>query len=146
MTRIRSLNATSKTMKKTKITYWILTGLFAFVMIGSAIPNIMVNPMSVQGFKEMGYPTYIIPFLGWAKLLGSITILVPGFPRLKEWAYAGLLFDLLGATYSVANSGKTIDQWAPIFIFVALGFASYYFYHKRLIATAEAGQNLGMAA
>lgn len=146
MTRIRSLNATSKTMKKTKITYWILTGLFAFVMIGSAIPNIMVNPMSVQGFKEMGYPTYIIPFLGWAKLLGSITILVPGFPRLKEWAYAGLLFDLLGATYSVANSGKTIDQWAPIFIFVALGFASYYFYHKRLTATAEAEQNLGMAA
>lgn len=137
-------------MKKINITYWILTGLFAFVMIGSAIPNIMVNAMSVQGFKEMGYPIYIIPFLGWAKLLGSITILVPGFPRLKEWAYAGLLFDLLGATYSVANSGKTIDQWAPIFIFVALGFASYYVYHKRLNAAAEASQNtrqnLGMAA
>ncbi|WP_460948898.1 DoxX family protein [Spirosoma daeguense] len=137
-------------MKKIKITYWILTGLFAFVMIGSAIPNIMVNPMSVQGFKEMGYPVYIIPFLGWAKLLGGITILVPGFPRLKEWAYAGLMFDLLGATYSVANSGKTIDQWAPIFIFVALGFASYYFYHKKVNASVEAERtiqrSLGIAA
>ncbi|WP_460973185.1 DoxX family protein [Spirosoma migulaei] len=125
-------------MKKTKITYWVLTGLFAFVMAGSAIPNIMVNPMSVQGFTEMGYPTYIIPFLGWAKLLGAIAILVPGFPRLKEWAYAGLIFDLLGATYSVANSGKAVSQWAPIFIFVALGFSSYIFYHKKLKATATA--------
>lgn len=132
MTQIHSVNATPKAMKKTKIIYWILTGLFAFVMLGSAIPNIMVDPMSVQGFKEMGYPTYLIPFLGWAKLLGVVAILVPGFPRIKEWAYAGLMFDLLGATYSVANSGKPFGMWAPIFIFVALGFASYYFYHKRL--------------
>lgn len=137
MTRINSVNANPKAMKKTKITYWVLTGLFAFVMTGSAIPNIMVNPMSVQGFHEMGYPTYIIPFLGWAKLLGSVAILVPGFPRLKEWAYAGLIFDLLGATYSVANSGKDVVQWAPMFIFVALGFGSYFFYHKKLKATAS---------
>ncbi|WP_461039489.1 DoxX family protein [Spirosoma harenae] len=124
-------------MKKTKITYWVLTGLFAFVMAGSAIPNIMVNEISVQGFREMGYPTYIIPFLGWAKLLGVVAILVPGFPRLKEWAYAGLIFDLLGATYSVANSGKSFGEWSPIFIFVALGFGSYFFYHKKLKATTS---------
>lgn len=136
MTQLTSENVKPTAMKKTKITYWVLTGLFAFVMLGSAIPNIMVNPMSVQGFKEMGYPTYIIPFLGWAKLLGVIAILVPGFPRIKEWAYAGLIFDLLGATYSVANSGKDLVQWAPIFIFVALGAGSYIFYHKKLKATA----------
>ncbi|MBD2703221.1 DoxX family protein [Spirosoma sp. BT702] len=136
MAHIHSLTATPKASKKVNVTYWILTGLFAFVMTGSAIPNIMVNPISVQGFSEMGYPTYIIPFLGWAKLLGSVAILVPGFPRLKEWAYAGLMFDLLGATYSVANSGKDVSNWAPIFIFVALGFASYFFYHKKLKATA----------
>lgn len=136
MTRIQVDTANRKAAKKTNILYWVLTGLFAFVMTGSAIPNIMVNPMSVQGFHEMGYPTYIIPFLGWAKLLGVVAILVPGFPRLKEWAYAGLIFDLLGATYSVANSGKEFVQWAPIFIFVALGFGSYYFYHKKRKATA----------
>lgn len=133
-------------MKKTKIIYWILTGLFVFVMAGSGIPNIMVNSMSVQGFHEMGYPTYIIPFLGWAKLLGAIAILVPGFPRLKEWAYAGLIFDLLGATYSVANSGKPIDQWAPIFFFVALGFGSYYYYHKKLKETAALSEDLYVKA
>jgi len=140
MTQISDQKGTSAVSKKTRITYWILTGLFAFVMIGSAIPNIMVVPMSVQGFREMGYPTYIIPFLGWAKLLGSIAILVPGFPRLKEWAYAGLMFDLLGATYSVANSGKTVGEWSPIFLFVALGFASYSFYHKKLNAETAARQ------
>ncbi|GAB4024600.1 DoxX family protein [Spirosoma gilvum] len=136
MTQIQVETANRKATKKVNITYWILTGLFAFVMVGSAIPNIMVNPMSVQGFHEMGYPTYIIPFLGWAKLLGVVAILVPGFPRLKEWAYAGLIFDLLGATYSVANSGKELVQLAPIFIFVALGFGSYFFYHKKRKATA----------
>ena len=136
MTQINPVNATPKAMKKTKIIYWVLTGLFAFVMLGSAIPNILVNPMSVQGFKEMGYPVYLIPFLGWAKLLGVVAILVPGFRRLKEWAYAGLIFDLLGATYSVANSGKDFVQWAPIFIFVALGFGSYIFYHKKLKETS----------
>jgi uncharacterized membrane protein YphA (DoxX/SURF4 family) len=124
-------------MKKAKIAYWVVTGLFAFVMLGSAVPNIMVNPMSVQGFSEMGYPTYLIPFLGWAKLLGVVAILVPGYPRIKEWAYAGLLFDLIGATYSVANSGKTPENWAPIVIFVAVGFGSYFLYHKRLQETAS---------
>lgn len=123
--------------KKTKIAYWVITGLFALVMLGSAIPNIMVDPMSVQGFSEMGYPTYLIPFLGWAKLLGVIAILVPGYPRIKEWAYAGLLFDLIGATYSVANSGKTLAEWSPILIFVALGFGSYFLYHKRLQETVS---------
>lgn len=117
--------------RKTNIIYWILTGLFAFVMIGSGIPDIMVVPMAVQGFHEIGFPAYLIPFLGWAKLLGGLAILVPGFPRLKEWAYAGLLYDLLGATYSVANSGKTIGNWAPMLVFVALGLASYAYYHKR---------------
>ncbi|GAB3901704.1 DoxX family protein [Spirosoma agri] len=121
-------------MKRIKITYWLLTGLFAFVMLGSAIPDIMVVPMAVQGFKEMGYPLYLIPFLGWAKLLGVLAILIPGFSRLKEWAYAGLLFDLLGATYSVASSGKAVSDWSPMLVFIALGFSSYVFYHKKQTA------------
>lgn len=137
MTQINSVNATPVAMKKTKITYWILTGLFAFVMLGSAIPDIMVVPMAVQGFKEMGYPAYLIPFLGWAKLFGVIAILVPGFSRLKEWAYAGLFFDLLGATYSVANSGKTFSDWAPMLVIVAVGIGSYVFYHKKLNAASS---------
>lgn len=136
MAHVDSKNALSGATKKTKIIYWVLTGLFAFAMLGSAIPDIMVVPMAVQGFKEMGYPAYLIPFLGWAKLLGVVAILIPGFPRIKEWAYAGLIFDLLGATYSVANSGKTIGEWAPMLFLIALGLGSYAFYHKRQQALA----------
>ena len=119
-------------MKTTKIIYWILTGLFAFVMLGSAIPDIISHPIAIQGFKEIGMPAYLLPFVGIAKLLGVIAILIPGFPRIKEWAYAGLIFDLLGAIYSVASSGKPVGTWAPMFSLVVLGFASYIWYHKKL--------------
>src|SRR3954453_20316789 len=87
-------------MKNTKILYWVFTGLFTAFMLFSSIPNIMVNQQSIDLFTQLGYPHYLIGFIGWMKLMGCIAILVPGFPRLKEWAYAGLFFDLLGATYS----------------------------------------------
>ena len=123
-------------MKTTNIIYWILTGLFAFVMLGSAIPDILVMPMAVQGFREMGMPAYLLPFLGVAKLLGVIAILMPRFPRLREWAYAGLIFDLIGATYSVACSVREPVKWMPMLLFIALGFASYAWSHKRRKAIA----------
>lgn len=120
-------------MKKTNILYWIFTALFAGLMLFSAIPNIMVDKNSVtMVHDQMGFPTYMIPFLGWAKLLGVIGILVPGFPRIKEWAYAGLLFDLVGAIYSFLALGTPVTSVLPMFIFVGFAFASYYFYHKRL--------------
>ena len=130
-------------MKKTKILYWVFTGLFAFVMLGSAIPDILVLPMAVQGFKEMGLPAYLVPFLGWAKLFGVIAILVQGFPRIKEWAYAGLMIDLVGATYCVYSTGKTPTDWLPMLAFLGLGAASYIFYHKKQetvsLGTSKAG-------
>jgi hypothetical protein len=130
-------------MKKTKIIYWILTGLFAFFMLGSAIPDALVMPIAVGGFKEMGYPIYIIPFLGVAKILGVIAILILGYPRIKEWAYAGLTFDLIGATYSIINSGKSIGNWAPMFIILFLAAGSYFYYHKKLkISTQPGSDNL----
>ncbi|MGA0558853.1 DoxX family protein [Larkinella sp. VNQ87] len=124
-------------MKTTKILYWVFTGLFAFFMFGSAIPNILVDPMSVQGFKDMGYPVYLIPFLGWAKLLGVIAILVPGFPRIKEWAYAGLMYDILGAIYSISMLDKLAVEWVPMLIIPTIGLASYVYYHKWLKAKSD---------
>lgn len=126
-------------MKKTNITYWILTGLFAFFMLGSAIPDILIIPEAVQGFREMGYPAYLIPFLGWAKLLGVVAILVPGYPRLREWAYAGLFFDLLGATYSVFSIGKPVSGWSPMLVIIAVGIGSYVFYHKKRKMASQNG-------
>ncbi len=88
-------------MKKTNILYWIFTALFAGLMIFSAIPDIMVTPQAVDIMStQLGYPSYFIRFIGVAKLLGAIAILIPGYRIIKEWAYAGLVFDLIGATYS----------------------------------------------
>lgn len=117
-------------MKKIHVFYWITTGLFCLMMIGSAIPNIISDPMSVKGMHdELGYPVYIIPFLGVAKLLGALAILVNAFPRLKEWAYAGLFFDLIGAQFSILAIGK--PDWVFLFIPLLLGAASYYLHHRR---------------
>lgn len=118
-------------MKKTKIAYWIFTSLFAFMMLGSSIPDILSMPDAVQGMHGgLGYPVYFIPFIGVAKLLGVITILVPGFPKLKEWAYAGLLFDLIGATYSLISVHVPLANVVFMPLPILLGVCSYIFYHK----------------
>jgi hypothetical protein len=120
-------------MKRTNILYWITTGLFAFMMFGSAIPDVMSSEIAVKGMHtDLGYPIYFIPFIGFAKILGVIALLVPGYPRIKEWAYAGLLFDLIGATYSLFAVGTSASNDAFMIMPLALFFLSYYFYHKRL--------------
>ena|SRR5579859_4384115 len=124
-------------MKKTNILYWTFTALFAFMMGGSAIPDILSNPIAIQGMHvSLGYPLYFVPFIGLAKVLGVIAILVPGFPKIKEWAYAGLFFDLLGATFSIIASGGNAGQSGSMIIPIALGALSYFFYQKRANARA----------
>jgi apolipoprotein N-acyltransferase len=133
-------------MKSTKIWYWIFTGLFAAIMGLSSIPNMMVNEASVEIFRKLGYPVYLIPFLGVAKLLGVIAILVPGYPRIREWAYAGFTFELLGATYSNLMVDGVNGGVLFMSVFFLLVGGSYYFHHKRLresgaaaIIAAQAG-------
>ncbi len=86
----------------------------------------------------LGYPAYIIPFIGFAKIIGSVAILVPGYPRIKEWAYAGLTFDLILATFSVYNVPNPDGPWYIMLIFLALAGAAYIYYHKLVkITTTE---------
>jgi hypothetical protein len=119
-------------MKKTKIIYWIFTSLFALMMFSSAIPDVLSSPVAVKGMHEgLGYPLYFIPFIGVAKILGVAAILMPGYSRIKEWAYAGLFFDLTGATYSIASSGQPASGLTFMIFPIALGICSYIFYHKK---------------
>jgi hypothetical protein len=128
-------------MKKTKVFYWIFTGLFAFLMLGSAIPDIFSAQPAVEGMhKGLGYPLYFIPFIGTAKALGVLAILVPRFSRLKEWAYAGLSFDLIGATYSIIAAGQPVGAWAFMILPLSIAACSYIFYHKKLRREASAKQ------
>lgn len=133
-------------MKKTKILYWVFTGLFAALMLSSAIPDILTMPLAVEGMhKGLGYPVYFIPFIGWAKLLGSLAILLPLSPRLKEWAYAGLVFDLIGATYSVIAVGGSPADWGFMILPLLLAYFSYTFYHKKLKAGTQSESRSALA-
>ena len=122
-------------MKKLNIAYWIVTALFAAFMASTAIPDIMMDPDAVVFINKLGYPDYFIPFIGVAKLLGAIAILIPGFPRIKEWAYAGLAFDLIGAVYSVISVDGLNSGMAFMILPFSFLIASYVLYHKRLKAS-----------
>ena len=106
-------------MKTTKLIYWTTSILFAGFMIFSAIPDIMVTAEAKQFMTWLGYPVYFIPFIGVAKVVGSIAILVPAFKKIKEWAYAGLFFDLIGAVYSLLMT----DGFHPPMLVMGLVFA-----------------------
>jgi hypothetical protein len=126
-------------MKKVNIIYWTSTIIFGGLMLFSAIPNVVSSAESVELIgKYLGYPAYMIPFIGVAKVLGVIAILVPGFPRIKEWAYSGLAFDLLGATYSAIAVGGFVPEMLGMLMFFVPGVVSYIYYHKRL-TMKEAG-------
>jgi len=93
------------TAKTKSIAYWTTTILVAFFMTGGVaqLAQYRANPHGVV--PELGYPMYFFAILGIWKVLGAIAILVPRYPRLKEWAYAGIFFDLTGAAASCAWVG-----------------------------------------
>lgn len=118
-------------MIRTKTLYWIFTALFAVFMTFSSLPDAALSKDAITFMAHLGYQPYFVRFIGVAKLLGVIAILVPGYPRIKEWAYAGLFFDLIGATYSIiATDGL---QPAETFMLLPVGLLllSYAFYHKK---------------
>ena len=95
------------TTKTKNIAYWTTTILIAFFIGsggGAQIAQYLANPHGVV--PVLGYPMYFFAILGFWKVLGAIAILVPRYPRLKEWAYAGIFFDLTGAAASVAAVGS----------------------------------------
>jgi hypothetical protein len=94
------------TMKAKNITYWITTALVAFFIGGGGVSQVfqyLGNPHGIV--PVLLYPMYFFAILGFWKTLGAIAILAPRFPRLKEWAYAGIFFDLTGAAASCAAVG-----------------------------------------
>ena len=125
-------------MKKITIAYWIVNGLLAAFMIFSRLDNVVTGEQSVAFIHDkMGYPVYFIPWIGVAKILGAIAILLPMLPaRVKEWAYFGFFMDLSTAIYSFIALGEHVSGYAPMFIFVGVLIAAYILHHKRLKAAA----------
>jgi hypothetical protein len=111
--------------KARTIGYWVTTGLLVFCMTGGIFELAGVRT-TVEGLMKLGYPSYIIPALGLGKVLAILAILWPGLARLKEWAYAGIFFNMMGAIVShvahddpawiivvcVAIAAITLASWA----------------------------------
>lgn len=116
----------SEASKGRKIAYWVLTGLTVLTLAPGGILEIIGTEDMTANFERLGYPTYLIPFLGVLKLAGLLAILVPKFPRLKEWAYAGFVFDLAGAAYSHAMSGDPAQMILMPLVFAVFVLGSYF--------------------
>jgi uncharacterized membrane protein len=126
-------------MKKLNIVYWTSTGLFALFMGMSGVEHLLVTQGAIDLISTaLGYPQYIIPFLGVAKILGAAGILLPVGPRVREWAYAGLFFDFIGAIYSAVASNGFDPMMLTLLVPFALMGLSYGAYHRKL---QLAGQN-----
>jgi len=84
-------------MKLKSISYWVITAIVAFCIGSGGVAELARLQGNVEGLVHLGYPAYFVTIIGFWKVLGAIAILVPGFPRLKEWAYAGIFFNMTGA-------------------------------------------------
>ncbi|HRH03023.1 MAG TPA: DoxX family protein [Bacteroidia bacterium] len=117
-------------MKKNKIIYWTCTALFAGFMLFSAIPDVFNSEEAVKFITHLGYPAYFVPFIGIAKILGSVAIVIPQLKRIKEWAYAGLFFDLIGAVYSILMIEGFQPGLLMMLPILAVGITSYVYKDK----------------
>jgi uncharacterized membrane protein YphA (DoxX/SURF4 family) len=107
-----------------KVIYWVSTGLLAALSLFAAFTYLSGSTQAVQGFAHVGYPQQLRVILGIAKLLGATALVVPGLPRLKEWAYAGFTFAWISAfiAHHLAKDGP--EQFMPLILLVLL-FISY---------------------
>lgn len=97
-------------MKPTVIVYWVATSLLVLTFVSGGVMDLRQTPEMLEGMKALGYPAYFATLLGLWKLSGALALVVPGFGRVKEWAYAGMFFDLTGAAVSHAAVGDPLGK------------------------------------
>jgi len=115
-------------MKKTnKIIYWIATIWLALGMLSTGIVQLLKMKEEVAMFTHLGYPIYLLVILGIWKILGVVAVLIPKFPLLKEWAYAGFLFAMSGAIFSHLAAGDGAKEYFGPTLLLILTVISWYF-------------------
>jgi hypothetical protein len=105
--------------------YWSATAVTVFVLLSGGLAYVLGAEFAVGGVVALGYPPYVVTILGVWKLLAVPALLVPGFARLKEWAYAGVMFDLTGAAASHLAVGDPLWHLFLIGGLLAVAFVSY---------------------
>ena len=116
--------------KTRKIIYWIATVWLALGMVATASGQLIrmkEGQGAVDSLEHLGYPVYLLTILGVWKILGVIAVLIPKFPLLKEWAYAGFFFIMSGAVFSHIAVGSSINEFIPSLLLLTLTCVSWYF-------------------
>ncbi len=113
--------------KRNKIIYWTATLWLSLGMVATGVVQLIKLPEEVNMMEDLGYPLYVLTLLGIWKLLGVVAVLVPKFPLLKEWAYAGFFFAMSGAVFShIAHGDQAITLFGPVLLLM-LTTVSWYF-------------------
>ncbi len=105
--------------------YWVMTSLLFFGMFSGGIGQLFRLPWQMDGIQQLGYPLYFLSIIGLWKILGAIAIMIPRFPLLKEWAYAGIVFAMTGASLSHYSSGDSVGKILVPLVFAALSVGSW---------------------
>jgi len=113
--------------KRNKIIYWIATIWLALGMLSTGIVQLLKVKEEVDKITHLGYPVYFLTILGIWKMLGVVTVLIPEFPLLKEWTYAGFFFAMSGAVFSHIASGNSVNEIFPPLLLLILTAVSWYF-------------------
>ena len=124
-------NAPDGVSSAQNIAYWVLTVLFCLLIFTSGLGHINRAEPIVEVFQYLGYPDYLMLMLGITKIVGIPFLLYPGFVRLKEWAYAGYTFDLVGGFVSHLMAGKAFGLALPPLILWFFMAGSYVLYYLR---------------
>src|ERR1051325_1772247 len=118
---------TTKQSKRDRIIYWVATLWLALGMVSTGAVQLIKMKEEVDVFEKLGYPSYLMTILGAWKMLGVIAILIPKYPLVKEWAYAGFFFAMSGAIFShMAVGDGAIEYFGPSLLIV-LTIVSWYF-------------------
>ncbi len=117
---------------RNKLLYWIPTALISIGFLGSGLANLAGAEPIVKSLSSLGYPLYLTGLLGSLKVIGVIALLVPKMRTLKEWAYAGFVFDMIGAGYSHIANGDPVGNVVPVVVLLALVVTSRIFLAARL--------------
>ncbi|HEY5774414.1 MAG TPA: DoxX family protein [Chitinophagaceae bacterium] len=117
--------------KRNKIIYWIATIWLSLGMVSTGAGQLFKvkgdSPGSVDSMTHLGYPVYFVTILGICKILGVVALLIPKFPLLKEWAYAGFFFMMSGAIFTHIAAGNSIIEIFPSLLLLILTVVSWYF-------------------
>ncbi|HRQ30853.1 MAG TPA: DoxX family protein, partial [Saprospiraceae bacterium] len=113
--------------KKNNIIYWVATIWLSLGMVSTGTVQIIQLEEETLKMKALGYPMYFLTIIGVWKILGVVAILVPKFPMVKEWAYAGFFFVMTGAVFTHVAVGDSIAEYFGPVLLLVLTIISWYF-------------------